>query len=129
VDRGGWRLELDIRHTSELPSVRVALRRLAAYSDVPADSVVLAANELAINALRYTTGPCRLLGWNPPPNGPLRIEVSDPSQVPLPPIVATGATSVSGWGLNIVDQVVSRWGHDVHPLGKTVWFEIDPHAR
>ena len=35
-----------------------------------------------------------------------------------------------GWGLELIDELSSRWGVDQHPEGgKTVWFEIDNADR
>jgi anti-sigma regulatory factor (Ser/Thr protein kinase) len=36
---------------------------------------------------------------------------------------------LSGWGLDLVDRLAARWGHERAPGRNTVWFETRARAR
>ena len=58
----------------------------------------------------------------------LRVRVDDRS-FQQPRLLASPAYPsevVGGWGLQLVDQLATRWGHEPRPDGKSVWFELDP---
>lgn len=85
-----------------------------------ADSLLMAANELATNAVMHarTEFTVRLLVA---PDR-VRVEVADEnSRVPQPCLAPADATS--GRGLAIVDSSGLDWGVDRHPGGKTVWVQ------
>jgi anti-sigma regulatory factor (Ser/Thr protein kinase) len=57
----------------------------------------------------------------------IRIEVDDPSTEP-PRLLHPGPYDFGGRGLLLVDTLSDRWGTDLRPEGKTVWFELDVSA-
>jgi CheY-like chemotaxis protein/anti-sigma regulatory factor (Ser/Thr protein kinase) len=84
------------------------------------DSIELLVSELVTNAVLHTSSAPRLevhVG-----RGNIRIEVFDGDTTP-PRVRHNGG--VGGWGLQLVEQLASRWGTDEQPEGKVVWFEID----
>jgi hypothetical protein len=107
---------------------RTARRAIAAlFVDVvPADWHVdarLVVSELVANALTEC-GECQLSMWFEVDANSLRVEVSDLSaNLPVPQ--PHDSTRVGGHGLRIVEALSTRWGVDVHAIGKSVWFEID----
>ncbi|WP_329583502.1 ATP-binding protein [Kitasatospora sp. NBC_01250] len=84
--------------------------------------------ELVANAVRHTGGRTiglRLLrrpGW-------LRVEVRDSSRALPCLIVAEPGLAECGRGLFVVDTLADRWGADLLPRGKTVWFELKVRER
>lgn len=54
----------------------------------------------------------------------IRVEVDDTSAA-LPEIRHPRPLDVGGRGMVLVDTLADRWGTDLHPGGKTVWFEIN----
>lgn len=54
----------------------------------------------------------------------VRIEVEDPSAVPLVRAAKTNLDEPGGLGLGIVDSIARRWGVVQADRGKTVWFEL-----
>jgi anti-sigma regulatory factor (Ser/Thr protein kinase) len=54
----------------------------------------------------------------------LRVEVDD-SSTRVPMVRRRDASRGSGVGMQLVEQLASRWGTEVRADGKTVWFEID----
>lgn len=53
----------------------------------------------------------------------LRVEVGDQSEV-VPSPKAADDWDTSGRGVSLVDTLADRWGVDVRPGGKTIWFEL-----
>jgi anti-sigma regulatory factor (Ser/Thr protein kinase) len=88
------------------------------------DRVVLAASEVMTNAVCHADGALVRMWWNHATGG-VRIEVTDASRE-RPVVGQPSLDSVDGRGLYIVDAVTSRFGTQLRPAGKTVWFEIDP---
>lgn len=85
-----------------------------------ADTLLLAANELATNAVLHarTEFTIRVLV----DAQRVRVEVCDEnSRIPQPCLAPDDATS--GRGLAIVDGTGLLWGIDRHPGGKTVWLQ------
>jgi anti-sigma regulatory factor (Ser/Thr protein kinase) len=86
------------------------------------DDAVLLVSELVGNAVKHTGADVfglrirRRRGW-------LRIEVRDPSRA-LPCHLPVREFDVSGRGLWLVDRLADRWGVDLLPYGKCVWFEL-----
>jgi anti-sigma regulatory factor (Ser/Thr protein kinase) len=54
----------------------------------------------------------------------VRVEVDDTSEV-VPVICHPRPLDLGGRGMVLVDTLANRWGTELHPGGKTVWFEID----
>ncbi|MBC7372589.1 MAG: hypothetical protein H7323_01180 [Frankiales bacterium] len=98
------------------------------------DDATLIAIELVTNALEHTSASIVTLRLSSPPGGVLLLEVTDPD--PSCPALsgcsnaqdvtrdtgtaAAAASSGSGRGLDIVG-LLSCWGVNEHPGGKTVW--------
>ena len=57
----------------------------------------------------------------------LRVSVSDTSPT-RPRLRNYGPDAVTGRGLLLVDRIAKRWGVDLLPGGKSVWFEVDLSA-
>ncbi|MEV0534951.1 ATP-binding protein [Kitasatospora sp. NPDC050463] len=89
----------------------------------------LLTSELVANALRHAAGRTigvqvsRKPGW-------LRIEVRDSSRA-LPCLILSEPLPISeyGRGLKILDDLADRWGADLLPRGKGVWFELKVRER
>lgn len=54
----------------------------------------------------------------------IRVSVTDGSSV-LPERRTYNFLHPTGRGLHLVDSLSDRWGVDLEPTGKTVWFELD----
>jgi anti-sigma regulatory factor (Ser/Thr protein kinase) len=89
--------------------------------------VELLTAELVANAVRHTGGRTiglRMLrrpGW-------LRVEVRDSSRA-LPCLIVAEPGAEYGNGLVVVNTLADRWGADLLPRGKGVWFEIKIRER
>lgn len=88
----------------------------------------LLTGELVANAVRHAGGRTiglrlvRRPGW-------LRVEVRDSSRA-LPCLIVSADTAYeSGHGLRLVDTLADRWGADLLPRGKGVWFELKVRER
>jgi anti-sigma regulatory factor (Ser/Thr protein kinase) len=82
----------------------------------------LLTSELVSNAVRHVGSPVVLRAirdddW-------VRVEVDDTSDA-LPVMGQPRPLDRGGRGMVLVDTLADRWGTDLHPGGKTVWFEID----
>ena len=116
------------RERSAPGGARAALRPLLSDDDDPiAESVTLAASELVSNVVQHTAGGGTVEAWDPKPDVPFRLEVSDDD--PRLPTEASEPSEHGGRGLHIVDQVSDAWGIDPSPSGKTVWVEFDRRRR
>ncbi|MDH6143300.1 anti-sigma regulatory factor (Ser/Thr protein kinase) [Kitasatospora sp. GP30] len=84
--------------------------------------------ELVANAVRHTGGRTiglklqRRPGW-------LKVEVRDSSRALPCLIVAEPSLTEYGRGLTVVDALADRWGADLLPRGKGVWFELKVRER
>ncbi len=91
------------------------------------DDAVLAASEVATNALIHTDGSVELEVSGDAEV--VRVTVDDDS--PIPPVAGLlDETALCGRGLVILSRLVTRWG--VAPRedgGKRVWFEIEPNGQ
>ncbi|MFI6662576.1 ATP-binding protein [Streptomyces sp. NPDC050523] len=86
------------------------------------DDVVLLVSELVTNVLQHTG--VRVFGLRlRRHNEFLGVEVRDPSRG-LPCLMPLAELADEGWGLYMVDRLADRWGVDLLPRGKTVWFEM-----
>ncbi|RMI32527.1 ATP-binding protein [Streptomyces triticirhizae] len=91
------------------------------------ENAVLLVSELVGNAVQHAGAAefglriRRRRGW-------VRVEVRDPSRA-LPALLPVREMEViSGRGLFLVDTLADRWGVDLLPHGKSVWFEMrTPH--
>ncbi|MGA5819678.1 ATP-binding protein [Kitasatospora sp. NPDC094028] len=89
----------------------------------------LLTSELVSNAIRHAGGRTiglfvgRKPGW-------LRVEVRDSSRS-LPCMILAEPRPVNerGRGLKVVDDLADRWGADLLPRGKGVWFELKVRDR
>ncbi|WP_082119545.1 ATP-binding protein [Saccharothrix sp. ST-888] len=87
----------------------------------------LLAGELMANAVRHTGGRkvglrlTRRPGW-------LRVEVRDSSRA-LPCLILAEPGNENGYGMKLVDALSERWGADLLPRGKGVWFELKVRER
>ncbi|MFI9270337.1 ATP-binding protein [Kitasatospora sp. NPDC052896] len=86
--------------------------------------------ELVANAVRHTGGRTIGLKLSRRP-GWLRVEVRDSSRaLPCLIVAAPGSSgAVCGHGLLLVDTLADRWGADLLPRGKGVWFELKIRER
>jgi anti-sigma regulatory factor (Ser/Thr protein kinase) len=96
-------------------------------SDPIAEDVTLTASELVTNVVRHTADGGLLSAWDPAPDVPLRLEVSDTE--PTEPKAAKEAGECGGYGLGIVAAVSDAWGVVRTHSGKVVWAEFDRSKR
>jgi len=88
----------------------------------------LLTGELVANAIRHAGG--RMIGLRLARRpGWVRVEVRDSSRALPCLIVAPEVGYESGNGLRLVDTVSDRWGADLLPRGKGVWFELKVRER
>ncbi|MEU9043532.1 MULTISPECIES: ATP-binding protein [unclassified Kitasatospora] len=89
----------------------------------------LLTSELVANAVRHAAGRTIGLHVSRKP-GWLRVEVRDSSRA-LPCMILAEPRPVNerGRGLKIVDDLSDRWGADLLPRGKGVWFELKVRER
>ncbi|WP_308294195.1 ATP-binding protein [Streptomyces sp. ST2-7A] len=91
------------------------------------DDAVLLVSELVGNAVRHAGADGfglrfrRRRGW-------VRVEVRDPSRA-LPCRLPTHPLDPTGRGLTLVETLSDRWGADLLPQGKSVWFEMRVGGR
>lgn len=119
-----------LRHFGDIGTARAVIRLLIRLpiDDPFVIDTLLAASELASNALEHTAGTCAMRAWYPAEGSTIRIEVSDSdTDVDLRARMPRG-DRLNGRGLAIVAAVSSRWGSERTPTGKTVWFEVDRTA-
>ncbi|MET8826501.1 ATP-binding protein [Streptomyces sp. NPDC004610] len=94
-------------------------------------AVALVVGELTANAVQHGRVPGHACGLRlalDPAKGVLRVEVADAAAEKRLPTVAPTAhpEGESGRGLLLVDALALRWGSvPRHPVGKTVWAELD----
>ncbi len=115
-------------HPSSVGAARRAVRAVLTQGrrDDLAETAQLLVSELVTNALVHAGTAIDLHAFVGGEG--LRVEVSDGSlQEPVPRRYAT--TAGTGRGLQLIQQLVDRWGTVTHPDGKTVWFELDSGDR
>jgi anti-sigma regulatory factor (Ser/Thr protein kinase) len=87
---------------------------------------VLMTSELVTNVMMHTPDGCTLGLTYDPALGIVRVEVSDSSPQLLATVRSTPPSDrVGGFGLKLVTRLADKWGHEVDPHRKTVWFELD----
>ncbi|WP_371479464.1 ATP-binding protein [Kitasatospora sp. NBC_00315] len=87
----------------------------------------LLTGELVANAVRHAAG--RTIGLQVQKRpGWLRVEVRDSSRA-LPCRIVAEPGGQAGNGLLLVDELADRWGADLLPRGKGVWFELKLRER
>jgi serine/threonine-protein kinase RsbW len=118
-------VETQFPATAEAPqSARAFLRatlqtwQLDGFGDV----IELLTDELVTNVVRHVGTPMTLRATAE--GETLRIEVDDPS-TDAPVLQRPETYETGGRGILLVDALATHWGTEVHPNGKTVWFEID----
>ncbi len=114
----------------ELPRrVREAVRSCWPTTD-RLDVVVLAASELASNAVQHSAAaPTATVACD---GGRLLVELVDDRPHDLPCLADPHADHPAdglGHGLRIVAAIADRWGVTVRPTSKIVWCEFDQHPR
>ena len=88
------------------------------------DTAELLVSELVTNAQRYGHSPVELDLLK---TDRLLVEVGDGLDV-VPQVRRARDTDEGGRGLQLVNQLASRWGTRATPVGKIVWFELPPVA-
>ncbi|MEU9127031.1 ATP-binding protein [Kitasatospora sp. NPDC048540] len=88
----------------------------------------LLTGELVANAVRHAGG--RTIGLRVVRRpGVVRVEVRDSSRALPCLIMAAEPLHESGHGLRVVSEIADRWGADLLPRGKGVWFELKVRER
>ncbi|AUG79752.1 ATP-binding protein [Kitasatospora sp. MMS16-BH015] len=105
--------------------VKHALRELQFHVHVEACAQL--SGELLANAVRHAGGRTLGLRLTRAP-GRLRFEVRDSSRA-LPCRIVAEPGGENGYGLAIVEALSERWGADLLPRGKGVWFELKVRER
>jgi anti-sigma regulatory factor (Ser/Thr protein kinase) len=103
---------------------RIVAASLAAHGfDDLVEPAVLLASEVVTNAVVHGGGHARLGVEHD--HRRIRVTVSDASSA-RPRRLDLGLDATSGRGVQLLDQLATRWGVDIHPArGKTVWFELE----
>jgi len=117
-------VSVDFDHDHDSPrKARAALLPLLSDPNDPiAANVELAASELVSNAVQHTSDGGTVRAWDPRPDIPFRLEVSDNATE----FDASSSTSEHGGrGLSIVDELADEWGVQPNGEGKTIWAEFD----
>ena len=86
-----------------------------------APTVELLVSELATNAVRYSAEGGFLIELDT--DHRLIVAVCDSSSTP-PAVVEAAPTDTGGRGLALVSTLADRWGVELHPDGKCLWFEL-----
>jgi anti-sigma regulatory factor (Ser/Thr protein kinase) len=95
-------------------------------ADEPSEIAELLVSELVTNTLHHAWGPVRLsLSLQ---DGTLRCEVQDASS-DLPHMRNPLKDDEGGRGLHLLDLLSQRWGSDLTPTGKVIWFELPAPIR
>jgi anti-sigma regulatory factor (Ser/Thr protein kinase) len=84
----------------------------------------LLVSELVTNAVLHTDSDDLQVELCTADGGAMRCTVTDADPEHLPSICSTGAASVGGEGMRIVDATARRWGVEVRDDAKGVWFEL-----
>lgn len=122
-DGGPGRRKRFAGRPEDVHAVRAFVEGAASGAGVEPDAAMLAASEMATNVVRHA-GTSFLVSVFMRP-GHLRVELTDGSAL-LPAIAnMVREDSEHGRGMRIIDAVTDRWGADLRPDGKIVWFEID----
>jgi anti-sigma regulatory factor (Ser/Thr protein kinase) len=88
------------------------------------NTLVLLVSEIVTNAILHSPAPTSLCVSRR--GRCVRVEVADRGEKPPRMFDALDLLKPSGRGLQIVDRLATRWGHDALPAGgKVVWFELD----
>lgn len=95
---------------------------VAADHDEWADDARLLISELVSNAVAHTASGRIDVGVRVGDRS-VRCEVVDDDSEHLPSL-RRWSGGERGHGLRLVDAIADRWGHDAHPRGKVVWFEL-----
>lgn len=117
--------EMSVPSGSTAPRVaREFLRETLATENLDGfgDVSELLTTELVANVVSHAGSPVTMrvytrAGW-------LRVEVDDTS-TDAPVLLPRDPSRPSGNGLLLIDGLATRWGTEVRPAGKTVWFELD----
>ena len=109
---------------------RTAIGELISRDDDPLSAEVeTVTSELVSNVVQHTDGGGTMDAWEPKPDVPIRIEVTDHGDGRPEPALHTDPTEVGGQGLRIVEEMADAWGVEYRPGGKKVWVEFDRDAR
>ena len=113
--------------TDSVPVARRFVREALAGTSADVETALLLVSEVATNAVLHARSPFRITIVDG--TDPVRIEIYDGSPVP-PRMHAFSATSGTGRGLRMLDQLAHSWGVLANGAGKVVWFEIaDPSEQ
>jgi anti-sigma regulatory factor (Ser/Thr protein kinase) len=124
----GRKPDIDVlfSHEASAPqAARRALRTLFKHGDPLANDVATVTSELVSNVVQHTDGGGSVRAWDPKPDIPLRLEVTDGG--PPIPDLPISSREVGGRGLLIVEALTDSWGVDTPAVGpgKTVWAEFE----
>jgi anti-sigma regulatory factor (Ser/Thr protein kinase) len=104
--------------------VASALTRQRVARDQVALAVLLV-SELVTNSYRHAGTETRV---SVSVDDVIRVEVFDSGEGGVE-LLASDVDRISGRGLQIVDALADRWGHEDGPEGAHVWFELDRGPR
>ncbi len=90
------------------------------------DEAVLLTSELCTNTLQHTAsgrgGSFEVTVYRA--HDSLRVEVRDDGSKTIPTIQGIDRPSEDGLGLELVDLISNRWGHNGDECGRSVFFEL-----
>lgn len=108
----------------DVRAVRSFVGRAADDAGVDREAAKVAASELATNVVRHAGTPFTVTISVRP--GHLRVELSDGSAIVPAVVQMVRDDSDHGRGLRLLEALTERWGVDLQPGGKVVWFEMEP---
>ena len=116
-------VEFDFGHDDGAPSrARTALAALIGDTADPiSKSVEAVTSEMVSNVVQHTSGGGTVRAWDPKPDKPFHIEVSDSS---MDALRVKRPDDDGGRGLHIVASLADDWGVTVSARGKTVWADF-----
>ena len=122
ADRVDLEMELPRAETAAVAARRALRRSYADHIDAGLlDDAELLVSELASNALRHGRGEIMLRACLD--DDRLLVEIIDEGSGFERVLRRRDFGQIGGWGLDIVDDVASRWG--VHEGTTHVWFELE----
>ncbi|BBA97292.1 hypothetical protein RVR_2964 [Actinacidiphila reveromycinica] len=131
VPRASWRDEASATLLVQPDPADVVVARRAVVGGLRGRGLPLSAEswgdlelltaEVLTNAVRYSRAVCVVVvRWS---EARVRVEVSDTHPV-LPVPCSALSEAEGGRGLVLVEALSTRWGTELRPGGKVVWFEI-----
>lgn len=113
---------------SALKAARVALASWCAAEEVDPDSIVIIANELSTNAIRYGQGPVLLHGSCSSQSVGISVQQRGRAAFAIPTNASAAQLQITGRGMQIVDSLAESWGWQTSAERSLIWARV-AHMR